>query len=69
MAVVEGLETLRPEYEDTVLALEGDAPVLSIPAFDDSHLEYWLTQVRSYQSSVEANSKKAGGDRALVSYH
>jgi len=69
MAVIEGLESLRPEYEDTILALEGGAPVLSIPPFDDSHLEYWLTQVRSCQSSVEANSKRADGDRVLVSDH
>ncbi|GJJ69037.1 hypothetical protein EMPS_01383 [Entomortierella parvispora] len=65
MTVVIGLESLRPQYEDTILALEGNAPVLSIPAFDDNHLEYWLTQVRSCQSSVEANLKKVDGDRLL----
>ncbi|KAG0051634.1 hypothetical protein BGZ83_003511 [Gryganskiella cystojenkinii] len=66
MSVVNGLEDLRPEYEDTLQALERETNLSSIPLFEDRHLDHWLVQIRNCQSSLETTSKKTDSNRSLL---
>jgi hypothetical protein len=67
LAIIEGLETFKADYEEFTAALDREARVLNIPGIDGSNLDQWLGQIMDCQNVLDTSSRRSSKDYELVS--
>ncbi|KAG0298057.1 hypothetical protein BGZ97_004173 [Linnemannia gamsii] len=66
LAIIEGLETFKADYEEFTAALDREARVLNIPGIDGSNLDQWLGQIMDCQNVLDTSSRRSSKDYELV---
>ncbi|KAF9911112.1 hypothetical protein EC991_004666 [Linnemannia zychae] len=66
LAIIEGLDAFKADYEEFTEALDREARVLNIPGIDGSNLDQWLGQIKDCQRVLEVSSRRSSKDYELA---